>query len=255
MKKLVLMLLVAIMGLTGCRGTEPETESDTTEPVEPKVTVTDAQTAAQWLNSAKHYTFNVGNEHLVTVERTEEDLLLTVWDDASKQIQTIHATEVEDYDALTASRAMASNSGWWETVQDFNFDGYMDFGYRYRSGAQPTYYHVFLWDADGGRYVWDPAFDELSCPVADAVEEKITSYQRGGAAGAIGDYSIHRWLGGKLTEVRHIHLGYLDEANSSGHVITVSDLTDSGMSEVFRYEGEDWSENTYKPWLELSYVG
>lgn len=250
MKKLVLMLAIAVLGLTGCRGTESVVESDA-EPAELPVSVTDAQTAAQWLNDAKHYTFNVGNEHLVTLERTEEDLLLTVWDDASQQVQTIHVSEVGDYDALTASRAMAPNSGWWETVQDFNFDGYMDFGCLFNSGVQSRYYHVFLWDAERGRYVWDPAFDALSCPDADAAEGKITAYLRGGSAGAEGDYSICRWLGGKLTEVRHIQLGFQGDT----HFISVTDLTDGGMSEVFRHEGGDWSENTYISWLSLSYTG
>lgn len=103
-------------------------------------------------------------------------------------------------------------------------------------------------------YQAEPAFDELPSPDVDWVDMKIECYIRGGAAGAQGDHSFYQWVDGVLTEVRHIKLDFEDREDYKSHYVSVTDLIDGEMQEVFRYKG-DYYFDIVERWRSLGYAG
>lgn len=262
MKRCVL-LLAALLLLNGCGNPAPPPEPDPIsepDPVNEPMPAPTARDVVQWLTDPSHFLFYVDHwpdTHIITTERTEEGLALTVWSENSLNapVQTILMDDCEDFDLMVSDGdAYEPNSGALVTVQDFNFDGQDDFGFCYRRGMQPRFYHVWLWDEETGQYQAEPAFDELPSPNVDWLEMKIECYIRGGAAGAQGDYSFYQWVDGVLTEVRHIKLDYEDREDFNGHYVSVTDLIDGEMQEVFRYEG-DYYFDVVERWRSLGYMG
>ncbi|MDE7218487.1 MAG: hypothetical protein K2O45_02535 [Oscillospiraceae bacterium] len=253
-----ILLLAALLLLNGCGNSASPTEP---EPINEPTPPPTAQDVVQWLTDPSHFLFYVNhwpNGHIITTERTEEGLTLTVWaeDDLSAPVQTILMEDCEDFDQMVSVRgdAYEPNSEALVTVQDFNFDGQDDFGFCYSRGMQPQFFHVWLWDEATGQYQAEPAFDELPSPYVDWVDEKIECYIRGGAAGAQGDHSFYQWIDGVLTEVRHIKLDFEDWEDMNSHYVSVTDRINGEMQEVFRYEGNDWFDIADR-WSSLGYTG
>ena len=57
-----------------------------------------------------------------------------------------------------------------------------------------------------------------------------------------------------LTEVRHIKLDFEDREDYNSHYVSVTDLIDGEMQEVFRYEG-DYYFDIVERWRSLGYAG
>ena len=264
MKKWMIFLAALLLLTGGCGVPEPEPVPEPgpePEPVESLVPAPTARDAVQWLTDPSHFLFYIDHwpdAHIITTERTEEGLALTVWseDSLDAPVQTILIEDCEDFDQMVSvsGNAYEPNSGALVTVQDFNFDGQDDFGFCYRRGMQPRFYHVWLWDEDAGQYQAEPAFDEMPSPDVDWVDMKIECYIRGGAAGAQGDHSFYQWVDGVLTEVRHIKLDFEDWEDYNNHYVSVTDLIDGEMQEVFRYEG-DYYFDIVERWRSLGYTG
>lgn len=195
---------------------------------------------------------------LVTVEQEQSDSLdlgdflfaFSVWsaDDLTTPIQTMKA---ESYGVFH-----------WGTVQDANFDGYMDFGYMYAMGNQPSYWHYWIWDEDKGQFVQEPEFDKISEPQFDAETEIISGWARSSAA-SDGVQTYHKWENGKLVCVRRITTDYWPNRGT----VLVEDRVNGELKQVFYQEflwdeneplteekTADWFEAASK-WYDLSYHG
>lgn len=250
--------VLAALLLAGCRAAgvpvtpEPDPEPEIVREPEPAPTPDPQQMAAQWLSDDGHHAFFV-NGHIVTVERAAEPtedcrLILTIWDraDPTVPIQTIRMAEDTRFDGDKSLDPA------WNRVENFNFDGYEDFGCVYAMGNQPVFYHVWLWDPEAGQYVYEPAFDGISYPEVDWAEEKITGWARSSAA--TGDHSIYKWIDGVLTEVRHIKIDFEDMWDINSLYASVTDLVDGEMREVFRMKsGEEGCSDVIAPWFNLWY--
>lgn len=121
----------------------------------------------------------------------------SVWskDDLTTPIQQM---EAEAYQVLH-----------WQDVVDANFDGYMDFGYMYSMGNQPTYWHYWIWDEGKGQFVQEPEFDLISQPEFDPETGVISGWMRSSCCSGIETY--HHWENGKLVCFRQIEYTYPDE--------------------------------------------
>lgn len=151
-------------------------------------------------------------------------------------------------------------------VVDANFDGYLDFGYRYFQGNQPSYWYYWIWDEAQGLFREEPAFsvDEtgeavggICMPAFDPETKTVSGYARYGMAGAAGEKSFFRWEDGGLVCVRRVTAD-MAEGTNDAITLTVRDRTDGGLTEVFRREyplsGGELDREREK-WYDLKYHG
>lgn len=190
---------------------------------------------------------------LVTVEIENidaEEYQFSVWtkDDLQTPLQTMTAESCGVFH--------------WNDVADVNFDGYMDYGYMYAMGNQPTYWHYWVWDETKGQFVQEPEFDQISMPDFDPETGIISGWARSSAAGD-GTTTFHRWENGKLVCVRRIIvLSPWGEATT----LSVEDRVDGALKEVYCKEypweelkdepefGSSWMRERAK-WEDLNYHG
>lgn len=118
-------------------------------------------------------------------------------------------------------------------IVDANFDGFMDFGYLYARGNQPCYSHYWIWDEAAGRFLAEPTFDRISCPIFDPDTQTIEGYMRTSAASY--EESFYRWEKGRLICFRKIEVTYPDDDFYQERVIY--ELVDGELVEVSR---EPW---------------
>jgi hypothetical protein len=84
------------------------------------------------------------------------------------------------------------------TVDDYNFDGYMDIGIVSWQGIANIGYKVFIYNPKKKDYDYNAELSELSSLMADAKTQTVTSSNRGGHAGMIYSFSQYKWEKGKL---------------------------------------------------------
>ncbi|MDE7210718.1 MAG: hypothetical protein K2O03_04645, partial [Lachnospiraceae bacterium] len=172
----------------------------------------------------------------------------SVWNpnDMGKPIQTM-CKYVEQY------HYQGAFSGQYQMV-DANFDGYMDFSWICHSGNQPIFYYLWLWDEEQGKFVEEPAYNEISSPVVDAKKKIISGWSRSSAA-TDGTSTFHKWIDGELLCVRHIFVWR--EIDAKNYIMTVEDRIGGEMVEVYREEFElDWDFIAEREkWLDLDYRG
>ncbi|MDE7297673.1 MAG: cytochrome P450, partial [Lachnospiraceae bacterium] len=139
-------------------------------------------------------------------------------------------------------------------VLDANFDGYTDFAWICHSGNQPIFYYLWLWDEEQKRFVEEPAYHDISSPVADADKEIIYGWSRSSAA-SDGCSTLHKWIDGHLLCVRHIEVWR--EIHADNYTMTVEDWVDGEMIEIYRAEfpsPEEFDPERSK-WLDPDYHG
>lgn len=151
----------------------------------------------------------------------------SVWnpEDMSEPLQTV-CKYVEEYHYREAG-------SYQHEMVDANFDGYMDFAWLCHSGNQPTFYYLWVWDEEVQKFVEEPAYNEISMPMADAEKKTITGRSRSSAA-QDGRTTIHKWLDGELVCVREIEVW--QEIDADDYTMTVKDRVDGGLVEVYRAE-------------------
>lgn len=250
MGKNVLWGGLGLLLLCGCAAAAPEPSPAAQTPDTPE------QAAVRWLADEAHAAFRVG-DLWVTMEAgetgTEEPgfttALLKVWDptDLSAPLQTMEQA-TDDY---LFGRVQ---------VVDANFDGYPDFGSMYAMGNQPVYYDFWLWDEEQGRFVEEPVLSEISDPQFDPATETISGYARVGWAGAAGEHTFYRWIGGQPTLIRRVWTD-VEPTEAGGKdtlTLAVEDRRDGALTEVFRQtyplESGGWLDARAQ-WLDLDYPG
>ncbi len=179
---------------------------------------------------------------------TDRAIKFSVWNpnDMGKPIQTM-CKYVEQY------HYQGAFFGQYQMV-DANFDGYMDFSWICHSGNQPRFYYLWLWDEKQGKFVEEPAYNEISSPVVDAKKKIISGWSRNSAA-TDGTTTFHKWIDGELLCVRNIFVWREIDANN--YIMTVEDRIGGEMVEVYREEFEldgDFIAEREK-WMDLDYHG
>ncbi len=189
---------------------------------------------------------------LVTVEIMEGEESFSaehhfsVWasDDLVNPLQTMTAEDVRCFK--------------WNDIRDANFDGYMDFGYMYSMGNQPSYWHYWIWDEERGLFVAEPEFDKISWPQFDKETGVISGWARSSALGT-GVNTFHQWIEGKLVCIRRIES--FAPAFEDKVILSVEDRINGKLEEIFREEytinvddPADWLSIQSK-WEDLNYHG
>lgn len=180
---------------------------------------------------------------LVTVEIGEEEFYFSVWtaDNLEEPIQTM---TVEGPERLRSYRLV-----------DANFDGYMDFCYDYALTVVNSIYEIWVWDEEQGQFVGTGQL--VGGLAVDEETQTISSYIRGGWAGALGSDTFYRWKNNHLVCIRRVSTVPPEEGNDSV-ILVVEDWTDGELTEVFRKEyplsgGGAFQEA--EKWKDLSYHG
>lgn len=139
-------------------------------------------------------------------------------------------------------------------ILDANFDGHMDFAWLCHSGNQPLYYYLWIWNEEEQRFVEEPVYNEISCPVVDADRQVIFGWSRSSAADD-GDSTFYRWIGGKLICVRKISVW--QEFGTEHFIMTVEDNMDGEMVEIYRskFKGFYEFDAEREKWSDLDYYG
>ncbi len=144
----------------------------------------------------------------------------------------------------------------WRDVVDANFDGYMDFGYMYAMGNQPTYWHYWIWNEAKGRFIQEPEFGQISDPDFDEETGIISGYARNGFAGAAGIHTFHQWIDGKLVCVRRIETYPYGGDTLNEIRLTVEEPVDGTLTEIFRLDADVGTAfDERQKWCDLSYHG
>lgn len=140
-------------------------------------------------------------------------------------------------------------------VMDFNFDGYMDFGYTYLMGNQPYYEHVWIWDETNKQFVQELEFDEISCPSFDIETKTIYGFARS-SAGGTGLHTFHQWIDGKLTCMRRIDIYGIYKDNTV--CMSIQDRINNELTEVYSknysVDSYGWLDDQIN-WYDLGYHG
>lgn len=192
---------------------------------------------------------------LVTVEIEESNdldwdyyLTISVWraDDTTTPIQSFE----------TGSNVLNGYHGHNDNIRDVNFDGYMDFGWRYFFGNQPILYHYWIWDEEQGLFVAEPEFDQISCPQFNEETGVISGYARGGLAGAAGTHTFHQWIGGKLICIRKITTFPYGADILNEIRLTIEEPVEGTLTEVYRHETDIATAfEEVEKWRDLNYHG
>lgn len=269
MRKLLLPAMLLAVFLNACaQPAEPmPTPSPTPSPT-PAVTAAPSQTSSPTTEPSQapeelwgfpiddtHDAFEVDTKGklgtvLVTVEIENidaEEYQFSVWtkDDLQTPLQTMTAESCGVFR--------------WNDVVDVNFDGYMDFGYMYAMGNQPTYWHYWVWDEAKGQFVQEPEFDQISMPGFDPETGIISGYARNGFAGLAGVATFHKWVDGQLTCIRRVETypyGGMDNLENLYVTVTVEEPVGGTLTTIFQEnfsEGEALSEA--QKWWNLDYHG
>jgi hypothetical protein len=136
-------------------------------------------------------------------------------------------------------------------ILDANFDGYMDFAWLCHSGNQPRYYYLWIWNEEEQKFVEEPVYNEISCPVMDADGQIILGWSRNSAADD-GDSTFYRWIDRKLTCVRKISVW--QEFGAEHFIMTVEDNMNGEMVEVYRGEFKEYEFDAEREkWSDLNY--
>ena len=138
-------------------------------------------------------------------------------------------------------------------VSDYNFDGHADFTWRYYLSASTGLSYLWLWDEDQGQFVEEPAYAKLSNPLCDPEKQAISSTWRTGADSRVD--AFYRWIDGSLTLVRRIEI---HQPQGNMQLVTVEDLTDGQMEEVYHEELDLTTMKEIDPrvdgkWYDLDY--
>ena len=180
---------------------------------------------------------------LVTVEIGEEEFYFSVWtaDNLEEPIQRMTAEGPERF--------------YGHELMDANFDGYMDFCYTYAVATVNARYEVWAWNESLGQFVGTGQLTGYL--LVDEETQTISSYIRGGWAGALGSDTFYRWENVQLVCIRRVSTVPPEEGNDSV-MLVVEDRTDGELTEVFRKEyplsgGGAFQEA--EKWKDLSYHG
>ena len=190
---------------------------------------------------------------LVTAELTErskagsgaQDITFSVWNPAEME-QPMQTFLLETYMGILPKH---------QWIVDANFDGFQDFGYLYIQGNQPAYSHFWLWNEEETQFIYCAPLAEISMPEFDAERQIVTGEERTSGLSRINTF--HRWIDGELTLVRKIEV-HLPNGDDGASLVTVDDLIDGQMVEVYRTEW-NWTETSgdalYQKWFDLDYHG
>ena len=196
----------------------------------------------------------------ITAERSDEQwgevgwykLTFSVWDpaDMEQPLQTI----------LMDDAGMGVSDS-YHCVDDFNFDGFQDFSYLSYAGNQPNYWEHWLWDEENGQFSYYEPLTNVSGPIYDADRQVVHGWERSSAVSGVETY--FRWVDGELTLMRAIIYHYPDYSNRTDgydpQIVTVEDLIDGQMTEVYRNEVNlaqlDGQERIDPRWRDLDYHG
>ena len=87
---------------------------------------------------------------------------------------------------------------------DFNFDGYLDVSLlAYRGATGNSGSNIWLFQPNENTFVYNDALSTAGQLHLDPERRELTSRSNGGHSGRIYSTSVYRWIGGKVTEVRH----------------------------------------------------
>ena len=82
------------------------------------------------------------------------------------------------------------------SIEDTNFDGYLDFTQLFSAGIANHFYHLWLWDVDARQFAYYEPYVDFSNPSVDAKNKRITTYERFGAMENVS--GNHAWIDGEL---------------------------------------------------------
>jgi hypothetical protein len=144
-------------------------------------------------------------------------------------------------------------------IVDANFDGYMDFSYLYSRG-NANYICVFwIWDPETKAFKTSDELNEISMPQFDPDLEVVSGFWRDSAASNESRY--YKYIGGKLTCVRIMEMGYPDD--NDNQILSVQDYRNGHLVEVFHEKAllkgeEGFTGEVYDKfflWHDLNYCG
>lgn len=252
MKKTACKVIAAALCLLLLAGCAPAGENETPEPSEP-------------LMGEAQETFFVDTggtmgKLMVNAAWSNGCWNLSVWDQtqADQPIQT-----------MTAEGSKEERRS---TVEDFNFDGYTDFGYAaFLGNYSHVRYTFWLWDEAQGQFVESPECSALCNPQFDAATETVSSYLHQDVGACTKNF--YRWENGELAAVRQIEVGYqmvetedgqqvvaalAEDPEGATQTLIVTDWAGGEPQEVCRRVFETGSDAVYdeaRRWYDLDYHG
>jgi len=117
---------------------------------------------------------------------------------------------------------------------DLNFDGFLDLDILSYQAASNQVHTFFLWDAQNDRYVETELIGlEASSYLLFPERKMIEGYRHDSAAA--GEYALYAWKEGRLSLVRRLAVGYLDEGGETPHTMALYSCQD-GKEALLREE-------------------
>ncbi len=96
------------------------------------------------------------------------------------------------------------------TIEDMNFDGYMDFRIiKYVPIGPNISYCMWVWNLKTNQFDENYELEQIFAPVFDQDKKLISSFTRGSATDHYED--TYQYIDGKLTQIKSIATGYVNE--------------------------------------------
>ncbi len=104
------------------------------------------------------------------------------------------------------------------TIEDVNFDGYMDFTYQFLQTKNAGMSRLWLWDEETEQFVEEPEYANISNPSVDQKTQTISGILTHTNAGDKTE-TFHRWEDGRLVCFRQEEITYPDENGKQEKII------------------------------------
>jgi len=158
----------------------------------------------------------------------EVDSILVIERNSDKRVQRI-VPEENSYISMDSNDPL--------TVEDMNFDGYVDISIIQFVPAGPNIpRYCWIYDVSKGTFVRDKPLEAITSPVFDAKAQTVVSEWRDGA-GSYGT-SSYKYIAGKLALVKEVTK---TAAEDNGDMIVVSkELVNGKMKVMSKKRSKDW---------------
>ena len=153
-----------------------------------------------------------------TVEFRDEKIPMTVYGDYDySKNEGILDRLVFTYKGATQTVPL-TGIGFWNrdtvfdliSVNDYNFDNYMDIAVNTSGSAYNTADNIFLYDPQTKGYIYHEELSELIGVWIDGETQTIKTHMKGGHAGMLYNASEYKWENGQLTLVSTSNQDYDD---------------------------------------------